>query len=84
MASETAEVEFFQGEEELGKTDADWHWHVKGRNGEIVASGEGHATRRDAVRAFYDAARLIAEARAVYMEEWGPRANLDKAVEVTN
>jgi hypothetical protein len=39
-----------------------WRWRVKAGNGEIVASGEGYGSERDAIRGFEDAARAMATA----------------------
>lgn len=37
----------------------EWGWRLKAANGEIVASGEGHGSPRDAERAFRDAAATM-------------------------
>lgn len=31
--------------------NGDWRWSLKGKNGRILASGEGHPSKRNAVRA---------------------------------
>jgi uncharacterized protein YegP (UPF0339 family) len=48
MPGEDHRLKVFQGE------DGEWHWHRQAANGEIVASGEGHSRRADAVRAAMD------------------------------
>jgi hypothetical protein len=47
-------VEFYQDKK------GGWRWRLKGGNGEIVATGEAHNSRSDAVRAFEGARRLFA------------------------
>lgn len=39
-----------------------WRWKLVGRNGEKVATGEGHPTRAKAVRAFLTVKKGIASA----------------------
>lgn len=41
----TARFEVFKG------ADDQWHWHLRSKNGRIVAQGEGHTRERDARRA---------------------------------
>lgn len=43
-----AKVEFYESETEGQR----WRWRVRSRNGQIVASGEAHTTKYDAVVAF--------------------------------
>jgi uncharacterized protein YegP (UPF0339 family) len=43
--SNVVKLTFFRGE------DGQWYWNGKAANGEIVATGEGHTRREDAVRA---------------------------------
>lgn len=31
-------------------TDGSWRWRLRASNGEVVASGEGYGSRKDAVR----------------------------------
>lgn len=49
-----AQVEFYQVTPGYPDVDGpkEWRWRLKAGNNEIVASGEGHATERDADRAF--------------------------------
>jgi uncharacterized protein YegP (UPF0339 family) len=49
-------VEYYQ--DEAGH----WRWTLRGGNGEVVAQGEGHGSKSDAVRAFERAADLATEA----------------------
>lgn len=49
-------VKYYQDREGL------WRWTLRGANGEVVASGEGHGTKSDAVRAFERTAELASEA----------------------
>lgn len=49
----TSRVEFYK---DAGKA---WRWRLKAANGEIVASGEDHRSKRDAQRAFVAAARAV-------------------------
>ncbi len=39
-----------------------WRWHLRGGNGEIVATGESHTRREDAERAFEGVADLATKA----------------------
>lgn len=43
----------------IGVTSADWRWRLYARNGEIIASGEGHTSRRDALRAVTAVKRAV-------------------------
>lgn len=45
-----------------------WRWRLRAANGEIIASGEAHTTRADAVRAFRRVAELAGEADVVTVE----------------
>lgn len=38
----------------------EWRWQLKGGNGEIVATGEGHSRSTDAVRAWHTVAAMLA------------------------
>ena len=44
---------------------ADWRWHLKGANGEIVAQGEGYASQRNAKRAVDRIVTLATTAKIV-------------------
>lgn len=39
-----AKYEWWQG------ADADWYWHLKAPNGQIIASGEGYKTKAGVLR----------------------------------
>lgn len=54
-----SKVEFYEQED---GGEQPWRWRVRARNGEIVASGESHASEAKAVQAFNAAARAIWEA----------------------
>ena len=57
--------EFFDEDLTLPAGKKEWRWRVKAGNGEIVASGEGYTTERDAHRGFlaaFEAMRKAAEA----------------------
>jgi uncharacterized protein YegP (UPF0339 family) len=58
----TAKFEVYKGGP-VGETDQPWRWHLFGANGEILASGEGHNSERDAYRA---CASVAAAAHAAY------------------
>jgi uncharacterized protein YegP (UPF0339 family) len=49
-------VEFYQDEA------GEYRWRVKARNGEVVATGEGHSREADAIRAFVRVGDLVGEA----------------------
>jgi uncharacterized protein YegP (UPF0339 family) len=38
-----------------------WYWRLQADNGEIIASGEGHTSKRDAKRAMMTALMAAAE-----------------------
>lgn len=59
------EVEFYQDEGDPGE----WRWRVKAKNGEVVATGEGHTSERDAIRAFVKAQDIMYEA----LDNWKAR-----------
>lgn len=51
-----------------GKTNANtpaWFWHLKAKNGEIVAVSEGYATKDNAERGAKDARRASRTAKIV-------------------
>jgi uncharacterized protein YegP (UPF0339 family) len=50
----------------------EWRWRLRAANGEIVASGEGHASERDARRAFDGVTKAVFAAVFVKLEtgEW--------------
>jgi uncharacterized protein YegP (UPF0339 family) len=56
MAMKTPKVEVWEAK------PGDWHWHLKSRNGEIQAQGEGHPTRHKALRAVESVRRNMAAA----------------------
>jgi uncharacterized protein YegP (UPF0339 family) len=59
-------VEIYQSDNDMGAPSEEWRWRVKAGNNEIVASGEGYGSKRDATRGFidaYDAMREAYEAR---------------------
>ncbi len=43
----------------------DWRWHLKGGNGEIIASGEGYVSRASVRRAVRAVVRCAAKAETV-------------------
>jgi len=50
---------------EYGKgKDGQWYWHLKAKNAEIVACGEGYKSRRSALRGI-DAVRAAASGAIV-------------------
>lgn len=55
-------VDFY--EDEAGE----WRWRLRGANGEIVATGEGHRDKQDARRAFDRIPELASDARAALPE----------------
>ena len=60
----------------------EWRWRLKGANGEIVCTGEGHRDKHDAERAATGAA--VAMMRAIAGDDWVPvsgtmRASVDVA-----
>lgn len=52
MKSNVAYIEVFEGGADA--ETASFFWHAKAANGEIVAQGESHTRREDAVRAAED------------------------------
>jgi uncharacterized protein YegP (UPF0339 family) len=48
-----------------GKPRQDWRWHLRARNGEIVASGEGYTTLAAVRRAIRAVVRCAATAQMV-------------------
>jgi uncharacterized protein YegP (UPF0339 family) len=38
--------------------NGEWFWHLKGANGEVVASSEGYSSESDAYRGAKDEARI--------------------------
>ena len=60
----------------------EWRWRLKGANGEIVCTGEGHRDKHDAQRAAHGAA--VSMMRAIAGDDWVPvsgdlRASIDIA-----
>jgi hypothetical protein len=55
-------VEFYQDEGSPGE----YRWRLKAGNGEVVATGEGHSSEHDAIRAFVRAQDIMYEA----LENW--------------
>lgn len=51
-----------QGSHEVYEAEDGWRWRLKGLNGEIVAMGEAHTSRRDAQRALN---RMLAISRTL-------------------
>ena len=43
-------------------SDGDWRWHLKATNGEIVAQGEGYATKAGVLRGIAGVRRNAAKA----------------------
>lgn len=61
-----------RGSVEFYEDDAGEHrWRLKGGNGEIVATGEGHLDERDAKRAFVTVIDLAETALEAAVEEQG-------------
>lgn len=56
MSMKTPKIEVWQA------APGDWHWHLKAKNGEILAQGEGHPTAHKAVRAVAGVQRNMAAA----------------------
>lgn len=46
-------------------TDWQWYWHLRGKNGEIMARGEAHPTKYNAKRAVKAVRRALMFARTV-------------------
>jgi uncharacterized protein YegP (UPF0339 family) len=55
-------VEIYQSDNDMGAPSEEWRWRVKAGNNEIVASGEGYSSKRDAKRGFLDAYTVMREA----------------------
>lgn len=45
-----------------GRVVTTWYWHLRARNGEIIAQGEGYATKRAVLRAIATVKRNAATA----------------------
>lgn len=58
----SAHVEFYEDDE------GGWRWRLKGANGEIVATGESHRDKTDAMRAFSTVRDLADMAFKAYAE----------------
>jgi uncharacterized protein YegP (UPF0339 family) len=56
MTGAMPRYEIYQDESNEGE-EGRWRWRLKAANGEIVASGEGYTSARDAKRGFEDAKR---------------------------
>lgn len=39
----------------------EWHYRIKGRNGEIMSTSEGYTRKGDAVRGFRDLVSVVRE-----------------------
>lgn len=46
---------------EIYQTPTGWRWRAKGKNGEIVASGEEYPTRRNAVRGVATVRKILSD-----------------------
>lgn len=62
MSMKTPKIEVWQA------TPGDWHWHLKAKNGEILAQGEGHPTKQKAVRAVAGVQRNMTSAVVVMLD----------------
>lgn len=59
-----ARFEVFEGVDNAAGP-AQWYWHLRGANGEIVCSSEGYATKASAVRATKRLGEIAVSAKVV-------------------
>lgn len=48
--------------------EKEWRWRLVGKNGEIVATGEGYTRKEDAARGARTTRRLVKDAEIVFVE----------------
>lgn len=61
-----AKFEVFEGSDNAAGS-AQWYWHLRGANGEIVCSSEGYATKGSAMRAVKRLSEIAVSAK---VEVW--------------
>jgi uncharacterized protein YegP (UPF0339 family) len=60
-----AKFEVFKGVGEAADVDAEWYWHLRAANGEVVAQSEGYGTLQHAEEAVAAVKRAVLHVLAV-------------------